>query len=185
MQRTPSQTVGPFFLDALIHAGDESAAQPASAMATEIIVLEGVVADGEGNPVGDAFLEIFDPFAPNSGTHPNADHHIEPAGFARAATHANGEFRFITHYPGAATDRQAPVAPHLEIMIFARGLLKPLVTRVYFDGDAHNEQDSVLNAVPASRRATLMARRSPSANPSHWKFDIRLQGANETVFFDF
>ena len=77
-----------------------------------------------------------------------------------------------------------PQAPHMLLAIFARGMLLHLYTRIYFDGEAANAADPVLALVPADRRATLIAAREPGSGNAVYRFDIRLQGDNETVFFD-
>ena len=187
MQRTPSQTVGPFFLDALIHAGDEVVARAGASAHAKTIIIQGVVYDGEGALVSDAFLEIFDAHdAEKNGAHPpDSTSGSVFTGFGRAATVNEGAFRFTTRYPAARADAGMHSAPHLELMIFARGLLKPLVTRIYFDGDANNARDAVLNAVPAARRSTLLAKRATGADNESWTFNVCLQGKDETVFFEF
>ena len=185
MQRSASQTVGPFFLEALIHGGDEIIAKPGTP--GETIILEGRVLDAEGSAVTDALLEISQ--ADTTGRYvadsAEARSGLRFTGFGRAATDNLGKFRFTTVYPGVAhaEDRNRD-APHLDVMVFARGLLKPLVTRIYFEGHAGNAHDPVLAEVPESRRSTLEARRASLAS-AVWEFDVRLQGHDETVFFDF
>lgn len=186
MQRSASQTVGPFFLEALIHAGDEVIAKPG--MVGESIVVEGKVLDAQGSAVNDAFLEIFQADATGQYVADSAEARSGSrfTGFGRASTDKLGTFRFATLYPGAVPAANGgSEAPHLDVMVFARGLLKPLVTRIYFAGDALNEQDPVLAQVPPNRRATLEARCEPGSGPALWRFDVRLQGQDETVFFDF
>lgn len=184
MQRTASQTVGPFFLDALIHGGDEVIAKPGTV--GQALVLEGSVVDGEGAPVNDAILEIYQ--ADATGKYvtdsPEATSGSLFTGFGRATTDKFGRFSFCTVYPGvAATD--IGCAPHLNLMVFARGLVKPLVTRIYFEAETKNAYDTVLVQVPANRRTTLEAKWDAAANPPVWRFDVRLQGKDETVFFDY
>jgi protocatechuate 3,4-dioxygenase, alpha subunit len=184
--RTASQTVGPFFLDALIHRGDEVLVESGSE--GEPIVVEGSVFDAEGNAVCDAVLEIVQADATGCYLKDDADLRagLRFTGFGRAATDATGTFRFTTIYPGAVRARDGgSEAPHLNLMVFARGLLKPLVTRIYFAGDARNAHDAVLAQVAENRRSTLEARRDDKGGASIWRFDVRLQGKNETVFFDF
>lgn len=184
--RTASQTVGPFFLDALIHRRDEVLVKPGSE--GEQIVVEGRVFDGEGNAVCDAVLEIVQADATGCYVKDDADLRAVSrfTGFGRAATDATGTFHFTTIYPGAMRARDGSgEAPHLDLMVFARGLLKPLVTRIYFAGDARNAHDAVLAQIPAHRRSTLEARLDSDGNGEIWRFDVRLQGKDETVFFDF
>ena len=185
MQATASQTVGPFFLDALIHVGDENLAKPGTL--GDVIMLEGKVLDAEGAPVLDAILEILqaDVNGNEIADSPAARSGSLFTGFGRAATDAEGIFRFKTVYPGAASVAGMVQAPHLDLMVFARGLLKPLVTRIYFAGDPDNARDPVFTQVPVHRRATLEARRDAALGPAGWRFDVHLQGKNETIFFDF
>jgi protocatechuate 3,4-dioxygenase alpha subunit len=112
---------------------------------------------------------------------------LDPAfsGFGRVFTNDDGSFRIITIKPGrvAAADGGLQ-APHLNVTIFARGLLKHLITRMYFPNDAANESDAVLQSVPAARRATLIA--TPiAAGVNTLRWDVVLQGDNETVFFEY
>ena len=185
MQRTASQTVGPFFLAALIHGGDEVIAKPGAL--GEALILEGNVLDAQGAPVSDSILEILQTDAAGSyiADSPEARSGSQFTGFGRATTDQSGTFRFSTVYPGIAPAAEMGHAPHLDLMVFARGLLKPLVTRIYFEGDANNAHDAVLAQVPVNRRATMQARRDAALGPSGWRFDVRLQGKDETVFFDF
>ena len=151
------------------------------------MILEGTVLDAEGAQVHDAVLELFQAdadgqYAPdNQQTRSGALFN----GFGRATMDASGKFRFDTVYPGVVSGAKMAQAPHFDLMVFARGLLKPLVTRIYFEGDARNAADPVLALVPAHRRGTLMAKRNATAGQSVWRFDLHLQGKDETVFFDF
>ncbi len=180
MRRTASQTIGPFFRHALVRHADETIAGPG--VEGESIRVEGKVTDADGVAVADAILEIFQ--ADAQGRHPSADNAVGKnagfSGFGRAATDEAGNFCFTTIHPGAGSE-----APHLDIMVFARGLLKPLLTRIYFAGDPGNAADAVLQRVPAARQHTLLARREAASTPACWRFDVRLQGEGETVFFDF
>lgn len=184
MQRTASQTVGPFFLDALIHGGDEVIAKAGTA--GQALVLEGSVVDGEGAPVNDAILEIYQADATGKyvADSPEARSGSLFTGFGRATTDKFGRFSFCTVYPGvSATD--IGHAPHLNLMVFARGLVKPLLTRIYFGAEAKNAHDPVLVQVPADRRTTLEAKWDAAAHPPVWRFVVRLQGKDETVFFGY
>jgi protocatechuate 3,4-dioxygenase alpha subunit len=159
---TPSQTVGPFFGVGLPFEKGEQIVPPGSA---GVIRIEGQVLDGNGEPVPDALLEIWQP-----GT-----------GFGRARTDPEGAFSFMTIKPGAtpAPDGRAQ-APHLNVTVFARGLLRHLITRVYFPDEMEaNTADPVLNLVEPARRETLIAKSCGGV----LHFDIRLQGERETVFF--
>ena len=172
---TPSQTVGPFFGVGLPFEKGEQIAQPGSA---GTIRVEGQVLDGNGEPVPDALLEIWQP--DDRGRYRQvADG--QATGFGRCRTDSEGGFSFMTAKPGAtpAPDGRAQ-APHLNVTVFARGLLRQLVTRMYFpDETGANATDPVLNLVDPARRETLMAKNCGGV----LRFDIRLQGERETVFF--
>jgi protocatechuate 3,4-dioxygenase alpha subunit len=160
---TPFQTVGPFFHLALAPA--RSPAGFAGSPAEPRIRIEGSVRDGRGEAVSDALLEFC-----GAG-------HID-----RAATDERGRYAVETGLPRAASgaDRTRH-APHLVVAVFARGILTRLVTRLYFEDEPANAADPVLAAVPAARRETLIARRLAGGT---YRFDVVLQGAGETVFFD-
>ena len=175
-----SQTVGPFFNFALTR--DLSLGILASEGADgERIRLVLRVLDGDGVPAPcDALIELWQADARGVYAHPldpragEADPKFR--GFGRLETALDGTCAFDTVKPGPVNG-----APHINVAIFARGLLKQLYTRVYFDGDPLNPSDPVLALVPEERRATLLARKQ-AAGP--WHMDIRLQGDGETVFFD-
>jgi protocatechuate 3,4-dioxygenase alpha subunit len=160
---TPSQTVGPFFGFALPFAdGPELVAKDAAGA----LWLDGQLIDGAGEPVSDGLVEMW-----------------QGDLFGRCKTDREGVFHFTVVKPAAMpAPGGGTQAPHLNVTVFARGLLKHLVTRMYFpDEEAANAQDPVLNAIPeAGRRATLVAQ----AEGGKLRFDIRLQGEGETVFFD-
>jgi len=172
---TPSQTVGPFFGVGLPFEKGEQIVPPGSG---DVIRLEGQVLDGKGEPVPDALLEIWQPddrgryrIAADGG----------PTGFGRCRTDSEGAFSFITVKPGAtlAPDGRAQ-APHLNVTVFARGLLRHLVTRIYFPDETDaNATDPALNLVEPVRRETLIAKNCGGV----LHFDVRLQGERETVFF--
>lgn len=183
---TPSQTVGPFFsigftwldrVDLTEGSGDQQA-----------FTIRGRVIDGDGQPVPDAVLEIWQ--ANSSGRYAHPEDAVELVasesfwGFGRVPVNDAGEFCFCTIKPGGvAAPEGMQQAPHLAVSVFMRGLLKRLVTRIYFPGDSGNDVDPVLAQVPASRRHTLIARaEDPPGAKLVW--DVHLQGAEETVFFD-
>jgi len=186
--QTPSQTVGPFFHFGLDRPewSDLTAAGPKG----ERIVLEGRVLDGDGAPVVDALLEIWQANAEGKYDHPE-DRQEKPLdgnfrGFGRASTDAEGRYRFRTIRPGPVPGRgNALQAPHIGVTVFARGLLNRLVTRVYFEGEPLNETDPVLSSIddPALRR-TLVAKRAGGQEIAAYRFDIVLQGEGETAFFE-
>jgi protocatechuate 3,4-dioxygenase alpha subunit len=185
--QTPSQTVGPFFHFVLAHSGDEVLASDATK--GERIVIEGRVLDGEGTPLDDAMVEIWQANA--AGRYDHADDRqqkpLDPAfhGFGRCCTNADGRFRFDTVRPGPVPGPGNTLqAPHINVAVFARGMLKQLMTRIYFEGEALNADDPILGLVgDPKRRDTLMAKRA-SGKSGPYIFDIRLQGPDETVFFD-
>jgi protocatechuate 3,4-dioxygenase alpha subunit len=155
----------------------------------ERIMIEGRILDGDGNPLDDAMLEIWQANAEGRYDHPEDTQQkpVDPSfhGFGRAATDRNGYFRFRTIMPGSVPARDGGVqAPHINLSIFARGLLKRLVTRIYFPDHPLNRSDPALNAVRADRRRTLIARRTGDGSPAVFRFDIALQGDNETAFLD-
>jgi len=162
---TPSQTIGPFFHMGLDVPGTErlvSADHPGA------VRIEGRVLDGAGDPVNDALIEAWD---------------AQGARFGRCATDADGRYRFLTVKPSGGSAGGAPAeAPHLNLSVFARGLLDRLVTRIYFpDEEASNAADPVLSMIAdPGARATLVAR----SEAGFLRFDIHLQGEGETVFFD-
>jgi protocatechuate 3,4-dioxygenase alpha subunit len=162
---TPSQTVGPFFSFALCAGPDADLVEPGS---DDVIALYGRVLDGEGNGVPDAMVELRQPDA--EGRY-RADF-----GWGRSDTDAGGGYGFTTVRPGAPPGQAACFT----LLVFARGLLKPVLTRAYL-GDAKeaNEADPVLSALAPADRATLLA--EPLAGD--YRFDVRLQGPNQTVFF--
>jgi protocatechuate 3,4-dioxygenase, alpha subunit len=173
-----SQTVGPFF-----RIGLEYLIEQAPALRLDspgVIGIRGRVLDGNGRPVPDAMLEFWNPAAEmrcGSVAEPVGF----PAGFRRAATNEEGRFSVVMQRPAkAGFDRRQ--APHLLVLVFARGLLRHLMTRMYLGDEADNGNDPVVTGIPAERRATLIAR--PDADsPGLYVWDVILQGTAETVFF--
>jgi protocatechuate 3,4-dioxygenase, alpha subunit len=170
---TPSQTVGPFFGYALPY-GDGPHVVPEGH--PDAIRIHGRVLDGAGEPVPDALVEIWQAGA--DGEVPSAYGSLRRAGrdftgFGRCGTDVDGRYWFSTLMPGGA-------APHIAVLVFARGLLRPVATRIYFPGGRGNAADPVLGAVAADRRETLIAVRE---NDRSYRFDVHLQGERETVFF--
>jgi protocatechuate 3,4-dioxygenase alpha subunit len=168
VEQTPSQTVGPYFSIGLF---DRSAAELVPAGSLDSVRVTGRVLDGAGEPVPDAMVEIWQA---------DADGHYRPDfGWGRSGCDADGRYSFVTCKPGrVADDSGGSQAPHLTVMVFARGLLKPVLTRMYFpDEEDANAEDQVLSAVGDA--STLVARPVDGG----LEFDIRLQGEDETVFF--
>jgi len=188
-KQTPSQTVGPYLHLGLVREARNVVA--GAATEGQRIRLEGRVLDGEGQGVGDALVEIWQANAHGRYNHPEdtQDKPLDAAfkGFGRAPTDGDGGFWFETVKPGAVPGPgNALQAPHLNVTVFARGMLLHAVTRVYFSDEAANEIDPVLNSIDEpARRATLVAEKGATeGQASTYRFDIVLQGADETVFFD-
>ena len=191
-ERTPSQTVGPYLHIGLVPGpyGVREIFSPAVAdagMPGTHIRIEGRVLDGAGNVLPDAMLEIWQADGQGRYAHPADGRPLASnsfRGFGRVATGPDGGYHFQTVKPGQVKGPGGKLqAPHINVGVFARGVLKRLFTRIYFAGDPANASDPILALVPADRRDTLMAG-PDAARLGLFKFDIILQGANETVFFD-
>jgi len=193
---TPSQTIGPFLAIGLPWPDGPFVVPEGTPGA---IAISGVVLDGAGEPVPDALIETWqaapdgsfahpdDPRGPGAAWRPGAVAGSGFRGFGRCPTDAGGRYRIITLRPGALPGPGGRTeAPHIDVSVFARGLLDRVVTRIYFpDETAANAADPVLAAMTAGdRRATLIAVTEPGAGPGTFRFDIRLQGGRETVFLD-
>ncbi len=178
----PSQTVGPFYHFGLTtNAALGCMAKPEAR--GERIRLRFRVLDGDSLPAPDCMIELWQADASGKYDHPAdpARQSADPAfcGFGRLSTEPDGACTFHTVLPGRVDDQAA----HINVSLFARGLLVRLVTRVYFAGDPALAEDPVLALVPEERRPTLLARPDPHA-PGQWNFEVRLQGEGETVFFE-
>jgi protocatechuate 3,4-dioxygenase alpha subunit len=168
--RTPSQTVGPFFSMVLpwVDGGKVSFAESGNR-----ISIEGRVLDGVGAPIGDALVETWQ-LSPAGATPASSSGAARPHGFGRVPTAPDGTFRIETSIPGGA-------APCLEVTILARGLMKPLRTRVYIAPESKVRAEPLLAAIATSPRlATLIAQPD---GVGRYRWDVRLQGEGETVFF--
>jgi protocatechuate 3,4-dioxygenase alpha subunit len=182
---TGSQTVGPYLhigLDWLVTC---DIAKPG--VAGERVAVQGQLLDGDGKGVSDGLIEIWQANSHGKYAHPEDAQKkpLEPGfrGFGRVPTDAQGAFRFTTVKPGTVPGPGGEEqAPHLVVSVFMRGLLKHLVTRVYFPDEPANERDPILELVPAARRSTLIAR-AKGRGVMEWS--VILQGEGETVFFDF
>ena len=180
---TPGQTVGPFFHYALPYDGDRDLVAPGTPGAVR---LHGTVTDGDGAAVPDALVEIWQ--ADEQGrfvTEPGVYAEVAGAGFrgfGRCATDPDGWFELRTVKPGCVpTVEGRQQAPHIAMSVFARGMLRRVVTRVYFDDEADaNAADPLLASVDEERRATLVA----TGTDDGYRFDVHLQGDDETVFLD-
>ena len=192
LRRTPSQTIGPFFAYSL--AAEQygyaynsivngSLLDPAEE--GERIYITGNVIDGKGNSIHDALIELWQ--ADANGVYrtlPVSKKNDGFTGFGRlgTGTHATHKFSFITIKPGSTGELQAP---NINVILFMRGSLLPLYTRIYFSDEVEaNNKDELLNAIEPERRETLIAQRIERPGLVEYIFDIYLQGENETVFFD-
>lgn len=208
--QTPWQTVGPFFHYALPWKGcadlvgqSEIGARPElfpadhdlltvgvarSEIAGDVIEIVGRVLDAAGEPVPDAVLEIWQANAAGRYHSPADGREDLPldadfSGFGRVATLEDGTFLFRTIRPGPVPGPGNRLqAPHIAVGVLGRGILKRLVTRLYFEGEAANDADPILELVPEDRRSTLIAAREEGG--ARYRFDVVLQGEDETVFFD-
>ena len=184
---TPSQTVGPFFHIGLSakHSRPVIAGEGVRGAKIRLICR---LFDAEDQVVNDGLIELWQANSDGKYASPEdiQEKQVEPgfSGFGRMATGEDGACEFHTIKPGRVPGLEGALqAPHIDVSVFARGMLRQLVTRIYFSGDLANSEDPVLALVPAERRETLMAR--PAADdPALWQFDIHLCGPRETVFFD-
>ena len=183
LPQTPSQTVGPFLRIGLIY-GEKQNVLADERTAGKRIRLAGVVYDGNGNPIDDALLEIWQADAngiyPHSADprHGEVDSHFR--GFGRAQNKDGGSYEFHTIKPGGRDGH----APFVNLHLFARGMLLHAQTRIYFADEPANANDPVLQSVPVERRATLLARLEEKGEIPVYRFDIHMQGEQETVFFE-
>jgi protocatechuate 3,4-dioxygenase, alpha subunit len=180
LQLTPSQTVGPYYSIGMTW---EDGAFVVPEGEDGSFWLRGRVFDGDGEPVPDGLVETWQADPEGRYNHPDDPRGAATGfrGFARSATGKDGSFAIHTVKPGPVPGPGgAPQAPHLAMSVFARGLLNRVVTRVYFPDEAEaNAADPVLKDLPEDRRATLVA----DAGGDGYRFDVHLQGADETVFF--
>jgi protocatechuate 3,4-dioxygenase alpha subunit len=199
---TPSQTIGPFFAYGLAPKGrakwdpngtyswketiGDNLITP-DATGTKIHI-EGRVLDGDGKPINDAMIEIWQ--ADSQGRYANARGeqprpNAKFTGFGRSATDKDGVYSFDTIKPGPVPGPNGKAqAPHIVVCIFSRGMLRQIYTRLYFSDEKTNDADPILNLVPTDRRGTLIAHKQPGNGAPAYRFDIRVQGGDETVFFD-
>jgi len=184
---TPAQTVGPFFAGSLLR-------EPMNAIADEstagrLIKVEGRVLDGDGAGVPDAMVEVWQANADGLYRHP-ADPRSRSredgfGGFGRSGTDDSGRYWFQTVKPGPVpAPDNGTQAPHLNVCVFARGLLDHLATRIYFEDEPSNATDDVLQVIDESRRPTMIATRVANNDEMVYELDIVLQGDAETVYFD-
>ena len=179
---TSSQTVGPFFHFGLA-ANAALGVIAGPGVPGERVQLRVRVLDGEGVPVPDALIEVYQADASGRYRPEVSGEGGAFAGFGRLPTDADGWCTFTTIKPGVVGSGSDAQAPHVNVCLLSRGLLRQIYTRIYFPGDPQLSTDPLLSLVPADRRDTLLARLSPG-EPGTWEFVIRLQGDGETVFFD-
>jgi protocatechuate 3,4-dioxygenase alpha subunit len=202
--QTPGQTLGPFFHLGLLGTGAVPSVPGLCNDVSEVfdhvlaragtfgerIAIEGVVHDGLEQPIADALLEIWQANGHGRYHHPldTSGRELDPAfsGYGRAATDGMGAFAFRSIKPGPVAGPAGSIqAPHLNLVLGARGMARHAFTRIYFDGDARLDQDPILSLVPERRRRTLLARVSGHRDGATlYRFDIHLQGEDETVFFE-
>jgi protocatechuate 3,4-dioxygenase alpha subunit len=180
--------VGPFFAPALLRQGALRQVLVGRTTKGTRIRVEGRVTDGDGEPVPDAMVEIWQANAAGRYNHPadTGPAALDPSftGFGRCGTSVDGSYWFETIKPGIVRfDRDRFQAPHICLIVFGTGLLNHAATRLYFEDEPGNDDDPVLRCVPQERRETLAARRVAGAGEVTYRFDIVLQGPGETAFF--
>jgi protocatechuate 3,4-dioxygenase alpha subunit len=200
---TPSQTVGPYFAyglaphsrcdwspDTKLYDWKQTVGADLvtpDATGTKIRV-EGRVLDGDGLPINDAMLEIWQADAQGRYANPRDNRALPNTqfkGFGRSATDKDGAYSFDTIKPGAVPGPDGkPQAPHIVFCIYSRGMLRQIYTRLYFADEAGNGSDPILALVPQDRRGTIIAQKEMRGGMPVYRFDIRVQGENETVFFE-
>jgi protocatechuate 3,4-dioxygenase alpha subunit len=184
LQTTSSQTIGPYLHIGLTWLTIDNLAGPG--VTGDKVSIEGRIFDGEGNILPDAMVEVWQADAQGHYAHPADGRPLKSnsfRGFGRCPTGHDGTFKIVTLKPGPLPFGDGRVeAPHIDVSVFSRGMLDRSVTRIYFPDEAEtNAADPVLQAVPEQRRATLIA---VPAGENLLRFDIRMQGPDETVFFD-
>lgn len=186
--QTPSQTVGPYYSMRLGREGENVLAVPDG---SERIIITGRILDGDRNHIEDALLETWQANPEGRYNHPDDTRDIALedgfTGFARVMSDfETGQYRLETFKPGVVPDPEGELqAPHISVIVQARGMLNPVFTRIYFsDEQTANEHDLVLKSVPAARRHTLIAELDPGSDPKRYILDFKFQGDDETVFFD-
>jgi protocatechuate 3,4-dioxygenase alpha subunit len=177
LHATASQTAGPYFSIGLSPLYRSVLLEPGSTTIT------GRVLDGHGQPIIDALLELWQADAEGRYAGTGAGPSNGALGFGRVPTDREGAFRFQTQKPGRVVGPGGKLqAPHVNVCVLMRGLLKPVHTRLYFPSDPSHADDPILALVPKARRATLIAH---ALGPDSLRWDVRIQGEAETVFFEF
>ncbi len=180
---TPSQTAGPF-----LHLGltDHRSVSRLAGQGVEgeSIALTLRLIDGDGNPVSDAMIELWQADASGNYAQQGGSAQVAFNGFGRMATGSDGSCTFETIKPGRVPGSAGTLqAPHISVSILGRGLQNRLATRIYFADESSNNDDPILTLVPEGRRTTLLAH-PDAARAGGWFHEIRLRGEGETVFFD-
>jgi protocatechuate 3,4-dioxygenase, alpha subunit len=183
---TTWQTVGPFFSIGFSWLYRDNLA--GTGVSGERVEIVGRILDGDGNPVPDGIVEIWQANSQGKYAHPDdpQEKRVEAGftGYGRVPTNDAGRFRFTTIKPGRVLGPDGNLqAPHLEISVFTRGLLRRLITRIYFPEEPSNAEDFALNFVDAARRGTLIAK-PLGERTGLLEWNVILQGSGETVFFD-
>lgn len=187
IRTTPVQTVGPYFTLGLMHNGDNVLAQPDTD--GEHIRIEGHVFDGDGDPIFNVMLEIWQANAAGRYNHPLDERPLplDPSfvGFGRASTDTNGHYWFQTIKPGRVPyEGDVMQAPHIVFLVHASGVAYPLLTRMYFMDDPSNAEDHLLQRVPENRRHTLLAKPEQHDGDTIYRFDIVLRGQAEDLVLE-
>lgn len=190
---TPSQTVGPYFEYGLTPGtsyqwndafGNDLVTPDVSGERIRII---GRIFDGDGKPISDSMLEIWQADSQGRFADPQDKRALPNSafkGFGRCGTDASGGYSFHTIKPGIVPGPgEKPQAPHILLAVYARGMTQQAMTRIYFENEPANAGDPILALVPADRRSTLIAKHEPG-DVLTYRFDVHLQGDSETVFFD-
>jgi protocatechuate 3,4-dioxygenase alpha subunit len=186
LHATTSQTVGPFFEIGFSWLYRDNLAGPV--VSGERLEISGRILDGDGKPVPDGIVEIWQANSYGKYAHPD-DPQEKPVergftGYGRVPTDEEGRFRFTTIKPGGVPGPDGkPQAPHVAVSVFTRGLLRRLITRIYFPDEPSNTEDFALQLVDVGRRGTLIARKIDS-RPGVLEWNVILQGPGETVFFE-
>lgn len=199
---TPSQTVGPFFAYGLTPKGrcewDPNGSYSWKETVGDNLItpdvggdrirIEGTVLDGDGVPINDAMIEIWQADAQGRYANPRDSRSLPNTqfkGFGRSATDKNGVFSFETIKPGPVPGPNGKAqAPHIVVCVYSRGMLRQIYTRLYFPDEKANDADPVLALVPVDRRGTLIAHKESRGGQPLYRFNIRVQGEDETVFFE-
>jgi len=186
LRATTSQTVGPFFSIGFSWLYRDNLA--GEGVSGEHVEISGRILDGDGKPVPDGIVEIWQANSQGKYAHPD-DPQEKPieegfSGYGRVPTDDEGRFRFTTIKPERVPGPDGKLqAPHLAVSVFTRGLLRRLITRIYFPDEPSNAEDFALNLVEPARRATLIAKKI-QGRTGELEWNVKLQGEGETVFFD-